>query len=543
MKLFLILALALTAAAPAPIEPKRIAADVRKLSSDEFAGRGPGEPGEAKTIEFLSRSFAAIGLEPAGESGKWTQDVPLIRLDRLPGAQMSLTVGRNTRSLQLGPQATLSLRNAGSFAVKDAPLIFAGWGVVDPSRGWNAYDGIDMRGKIAVVLANDPDFEAERDLGFGGRALTIAGRTGTKVAAAARAGASGVLVIHEEAALSWPYSQAGSGDLLPAFSFAPLQASALGFTSIVRQDVAEGVLRQLGFSLQALKVRARNAGFRAFPLGSTRLSVSGSNKATPIISRNVIAKIRGSARPAEQVLYGAHWDANGHDGGPDATGDVIRNGAIDNAIGTAELLEIARAFKAGPPPARTVLFAAWTAEEKGLLGSEYYAAHPLFPLATTAAVINLDPHVALPAARNLELIGPGQTDLEGDLRSVAAGAGLRVDPEPSPGAGWYFRSDHYPFAQRGVPSLAFRGGRDLIAGGLPEGDRVVKSYNRACYHQPCDEVDPSWTFAGTAQEARAAFDVGLKVANSSAWPDWLASSPYRAIRAESSVQRVSPKRQ
>lgn len=529
-------ALALVAAAPSPISPTRIKADVRTLASDAFMGRGPGEPGEARTIDFLVRSFKAAGLEPAGTNGAWTQDVPLVRLDRLPRATLSVTHRGTTRPLALGRDATLALRNAGPFQIANAPLVFAGWGVVDPARGWDAYAGVDMRGKVAVLLASDPDFEAGRDLGFGGRALSIAGRTGSKVAAAARAGAAGVLVIHEEAAMSWPFSQAASGDALPTFAYAPLQASPLGFSGLLRREVANAILSDLGFSLAALKVRARNPRFRAFPLAKATLSIAGAAKATPFVSRNVLARIRGASRPQEIVMYGAHWDANGHNG-PDATGDIDRNGAVDNATGTAELLEVARAFKAGRRPARTVLFAAWTAEEKGLLGAEYYAAHPIYPLARTAAVINLDPHVVLPAARNLELIGPGQTSLEDDLRAAAAQAGQRVDPEPSPEAGWYFRSDHYPFAQRGVPALAFRAGRDLVGRGRAAGQRTVAAYNRDCYHQPCDEYDPRWNFAGTAQEALAAYRVGFRIANSTSWPTWRPGSDYLAIRAASAAER------
>lgn len=536
MKILPLLALALIAAAPSPISPTRIKADVRTLSSDAFMGRGPGEPGEAKTVDFLISSFKKAGLEPAGPDGAWTQDVPLVRLDRLPGARMLLAVGGVARPLVLGRDVTLALRNPGDFRVANAPLMFAGWGVVDPARGWDAYAGVDMRGKIAVLLASDPDFEAGRDLGFGGRALSIAGRTGTKVAAAARAGAAGVLVIHEEAALSWPFAQAASGDALPTFAYAPLQPSPLGFSGLIRREVAIAILRDLGHDLASLKRRARDPRFRAFPLARATLAVNGAAKATPFVSRNVLAKIRGAARPQEYVLYGAHWDANGHNG-PDATGDIDRNGAIDNATGTAELLEVARAFKVGPRPRRSIVFAAWTAEEKGLLGAEYYVTHPLYPLARTAAVINLDPHVVLPASRSLELIGPGQTDLEAELRRAAAVGGQRVIPEPNPEAGWYFRSDHYPFVQRGVPALAFRAGRDLIRGGSAAGDRIVTTYNRVCYHQPCDQFDPRWTFAGTAQEATAAYRVGLSVANSRKWPQWLAGSDYAPIRGASERER------
>jgi Zn-dependent M28 family amino/carboxypeptidase len=526
----------LIGAAPPPISAERIKEDLRILSSDAFHGRGPGEKGEAATVEFLARSFAKAGLEPGGENGKWTQDVPLVRLDRLPGASLVVRQAGRSQPLRLGVDSTLSLRNAGRFQLADAPLVFAGWGVVDPARGWNAYAGIDMRGKVALLLANDPDMEAGRDMGFNGRALAYSGRSGAKVAAATKAGAAGVLFIHEEAAFSWPFSQAGSGDVLPSFSFAPLPVSPLGFSAIVRREVAVAMLRQAGLTLPALKAQARNRGFRAIALRGLSVSVDGATRATPLVSRNVIGKLRGTERPEEYVMYGAHWDANGHNG-PDISGDHIRNGAIDNATGTAELIEVARAFASGKRPRRSVVFAAWTAEEKGLLGAEYYATHPLYPLARTAAVINLDPHVVLPASRTLELIGPGQTDLEQELRRAAAAGGQRVVPEPNPEAGWYFRSDHYPFVQRGVPALAFRAGRDLVRGGRQAGERIVTAYNRFCYHQPCDQFDPRWGFAGTAQEATAAFRVGLSVANRRDWPQWLGASEYAVIRRTSERER------
>ncbi|GAA3999843.1 M28 family peptidase [Sphingomonas humi] len=527
-------ALALTAAA-GPIDPARIKEDVRTLSSDAFDGRGPGEKGEAATIAYLAKQLAAAGLQPGGEDGGWFQKVPLVRLDTQPGATATIRAGGQADVLRDGPDLDINPTNPGVTDVRDAPLVFAGWGAPDPARGWDAFQGVDVRGKVVVMLAGDPDLEGGKDLGFGGRALVVGGRGGTKAAAAAKAGALGVLFIHETAAYSWPYSQAGDSIRVPAFSYAPLKPNPLQFAGIVRGGAILPVLAKLGLTLPALKVRARTPEFRAFPLQAT-VSVAATNKASDVISHNVVGVLRGSARPDQFVLYGAHWDANGHNG-PDRTGDTIRNGAIDNATGTAELLEVARAFAAGNRPERSVVFAAWTSEEKGLLGAEYYAQHPLYSLAKTAAVINLDPHVVLPAARNLELIGPGQTDLEGLLAVAAREQGLRVDAEPSPEAGWYFRSDHYPFAQRGVPALAFRAGRDLKSGGAAAGQRIVGEYNVRCYHQPCDEFRPGWTFAGTAQEALAAFRVGQMVANSGAWPTWNAGSGYAAARSQSASER------
>jgi Zn-dependent M28 family amino/carboxypeptidase len=527
-----------TAQAPVVISAERIREDVRVLASNEFEGRGPGEAGEHKTVEYLSRAFAAAGLEPGGTDGRWVQEVPLVRLDRLPGAELSVTVRGKVLPLAIGDRATLALRNAGRTEVVNAPLVFGGYGVVDPARGWDAYDGVDLRGSIVVVLANDPDFEAGTDLGFEGRRMVLAGRVGSKFEAAARAGALGALVIHEDAAASYPFLQVASGDALPGLVLAPLKPSPMQLGGWLRRDVATDVLARLDLELEALKRQSRDPGFRAFALQGATLSASGEVRTTDVVSHNVIARLPGTSRPGEYVLYGAHWDANGRNG-PDARGDGIRNGAVDNATGTAEVLEIARAFARGPRPARTVVFAAWTAEEKGLLGAEHYVANPVYPLAKTAGVINLDPHVVLPAARDIELVGGGRTDLESRLADAAAGLGLRVTAEPNPEAGWYFRSDHFPFAKKGVPAVAFRAGRDLVEGGTAAGNAWVEEYNARHYHQTTDEFDPAWTFAGTAQEARVAYELGRALADDGSWPGWNPGTEYGGVRAASDAERTS----
>ena len=528
---------AATAQAP-QISAERIREDVRVLSSDDFAGRGPGEIGEHKTVEYLSKAFAAAGLEPGGPGGSWTQAVPLVRLDRLSGAVLSLTIGDVVVPLRLGEQATLALRNPGRTEVTSAPLLFGGYGVVDRARGWDAYGGVDVRGKVVVVLANDPDFEAGRDLGFEGRRLVIPGRIGSKFEAAARAGALGVLVVHEDAAASYPFLQVANADPLPAFVFAPLKPSPLLLNGWLRHDVAVDLLQRSGLDLDALKRQARDPAFRAIPLQGATVSAAGEVKATDFISHNVLAKLPGASRPGESVLYGAHWDAHGRNG-PDAHGDGIRNGAIDNATGTAEVLELARVFAKGVRPARTVVFAAWTAEEKGLLGAEYYAANPVYPLATTAGVINLDPHVVLPAARDVELIGVGRNELELRLAEAAGRLGLRVTPEPNPEAGWYFRSDHFPFAKKGVPAIAFRAGRDLVDGGTAAGNALVGDYNARHYHQTTDAFDARWSFAGTVQEASVAYEVGRRLADDAGWPGWNPGVEYGAVRSESDAARAA----
>ena len=517
------------ASSASPISAASIRAHVEALSADAMLGRGPGEEGERQAVAYLSAEMARAGLEPAGDKGSWTQAVPLVRMDRLPGTAMSLAFGDRAVPLTIGGDVAVTLRNPGRTDVADAPLVFAGYGVVDQAQGWDAYAGIDMRGKVAVIFANDPDLKAGRDLGFGGRALTLSGRGGSKFAAAAAAGALGVIVIHDDLGYSVPFAQWSRGTALPTMVIAPSTTSPLAFSAIINEARGARLVKSLG-SVRQLERRAQSREFRALPLTGASVTVRGDLKATPFTSYNVVGRLRGSAAGPEHILYGAHWDANG-DNGPDATGDSIRNGAIDNALGTAELLEVARAFAAGPRPQRSTIFAAWTAEEKGLLGSDWYARNPNMPLGDTVAVINLDPHVMLPTTRNIELIGAGRTTLEDDLRVAATRRGLRVDVEPNPEAGWYFRSDHFPFAQRGVPAIAFRAGRDLARGGTKAGNAFVARYNRACYHQTCDEFDPRWTFAAAAQEATVAWDLGQALANSTARPQWKSEPRFAAERS------------
>jgi Zn-dependent M28 family amino/carboxypeptidase len=514
----------------------RIKQDVRTLSSDAFQGRGPGEIGEEKTLQYLVAAFERAGLEPGGESGSWYQVVPLIRFNRQPDAQVSLSIKGKTLPLVLGRTATLNLRNPGHSNINAAPLVFVGYGVSSPDMGWDVYSGIDMTGKVAVVLCNDPDFEAGRDLGFEGRRMAYAGRVSAKFEAAARAGALGVVILHEDEAASYPYSQVANGDSLPVFIFQPPKPSKLQFSTWLSPKTSMDLLKRSGLDLETLKQRARDPGFRAFPMARTSISAVGDVVATPFVTRNVIARLKGASRPDETVIYGAHWDANGKNS-PTGHGDDIRRGAIDNATGTSELLEIARAFTTGPKPERSVIFAAWTSEEKGLMGSDWYAEHPLYPLATTVANINLDPHVLLPAARDIELIGGGRTTLEQDFAQIAQADGLKLVEESSPEAGWYFRSDQYSFARRGVPALAFRAGRDLVIGGRPVGQNLVETYNRQCYHQTCDRFNPKWDFAGSVQEATIAFHLGQHLANGTSWPDWFDGTPFKALRDKTALER------
>jgi len=528
----------LTAAAPAPkIDAGRIKEHVRILSSDAFAGRGPTQAGERKTIEYLARQFSEAGLQPGGEKGFWYQDVPLIRYERVGPASLSVRVAGQSVPLLTGRQITAASGIVGKTMLKDAPMVFLGYGMVAPDLGWNSFEGVDLKGKVAVFLAGDPDFESAQPGDFGGRTLTYGGRFGAKAAAANKAGAAAVLVIHETAPASYPWSQVANNDGAPTFGLRPAAgATPFGLTGWLHRNAAIDLFRRAGLDFEALKVRARQKTFRALAIGDARLSAELETRAEPAVSRNVVARLTGRAFPQETVVYGAHWDANGL-GASDAEGDTIRNGAVDNATGTATLLEIARSFARGPRPQRSILFIGYTAEEKGLLGAEHYVAKPLAPLETTAAVFNLDPHVVIGKARSLDLIGGGRTSLELDLVRTAARHGLRVEEERSPEAGWYFRSDHFAFAKKGVPVLAFRAGRDLVQGGKAAGNAAIEDYNASRYHQTSDEYDPAWDMVGAAQEGQIAYELGRELANSRRWPSWNKGVEYEPIRDATGAAR------
>jgi Zn-dependent M28 family amino/carboxypeptidase len=533
----LLLSLAPAAAAAADIQASRIKEHVRILSSDEFAGRGPTQAGEAKTIDYLAKQFAAMGLQPGGDNGSWFQDVPLVRGERVGPAVISVQVGGATVPLRTGEQVTASSGIIGRTALADAPMVFLGYGMVAPELGWNSFEGADLKGKVAVFLAGDPDFEAPKPAGFGGRTLVYGGRFGAKAAAAAKAGAAAVLVIHETAPASYPWSQVAGKAGAPTFGLRPAPgATPFGLTGWLHRDAAVDLFRRAGLDFEALKLRARDKSFRPLPIGDARLSAELTTRSTEVVSRNVVARLPGRRHPNETVIYGAHWDANGI-GAPDGKGDTIRNGAVDNATGTATLVEIARAFARDKRPDRSILFIGYTAEEKGLLGAEYYAARPLYPLETTVAVLNLDPHVVIGKARSLDLIGGGRTELEQDLVRVAGKHGLRVDEERSPEAGWYFRSDHFAFAKKGVPALAYRAGRDLVKGGMAAGNAAIEDYNANRYHATTDEFDPAWDMAGAEQEGQVAYQLGLELANSRRWPAWNAGVEYKAVRDASAAAR------
>jgi Zn-dependent M28 family amino/carboxypeptidase len=528
-----------------PINTATLSSITRTLASDEFEGRAPGTPGETKTIEYLVAQYKALGLESGGPDNTYTQVVPLVRTQVPVDAAMSVTVGAEARSLvQQEDMAALALRPVPRVLIERAPLVFVGYGVAAPERNWDDYKGVDLRGKVAVFLVNDPDFEAtagEDAFGkFGGKAATYYARWTYKYEEAVRRGAIAALIVHETdpAAYGWNTAIAPNGEGYDIVRADPAQEKLL-LQSWLHRDTAVEIFRKAGLDFEVLKRDARKSSFKPVELRDATFSADFPLASTQIQSHNVIGQIIGRKRPHESIMIGGHWDAYGV-GEPDATGDRIRNGAADDAIGIAGMLEIARVFMQGERPDRTMVFAAWTAEERGLLGSEYYAAHPWLPLATTVANLTLDVLQTAGLARDVVLVGAGQSNLDQLLAKKAARQKRTVTPDAKPERGLAFRADHFPFARRGVPALLLMGmggGADLVTGGREAGDRWVSEFTKNCYHQACDDWSAAWDLSGATQDVALIYDIANELANSKQWPEWNADSEFKAVREASANTR------
>ncbi|HEX8667189.1 MAG TPA: M28 family metallopeptidase [Allosphingosinicella sp.] len=532
------------ASATGIIDPNRISIITRTLASEEFEGRAPGTAGEARTMAYLSEQFRQLGLEPAGDNGTYLQRVPLIRTQLQKSGKVSVDRGGERIPLRFPDDVYLStVREIDRARVDGAPMVFVGYGVSAPERQWDDFKGVDLKGKVAVFLVNDPDFEAapgDAVAGrFGGQAMTYYGRWSYKFEEAARRGAIAALVVHETAGAGygWNTVQAPAGENYNIVLKPGAQQPVL-LQGWIQRPVTEDLFRRAGHDFEAVKRQARTAAFRPIDLGA-RFSADFGVEASRVESHNVLAKITGSKRPNETVWFAGHWDAYGI-GAPDARGKRVRPGALDDASGIAGVLELARVFKAGPRPDRTLVFAAWTAEERGLLGAEHYAANPVFPFETAVANLTLDTLQPNGPARDVVLIGRGQSQLEDMLDAAARRQNRTVTPDARPERGLFYRADHFAFAKRGVPVLlimALGGGVDLVSGGREAGDRWVTEFTANCYHQTCDEWRPDYDWRGAAQDVALFYTIGRQLAFSPEWPEWRQSSEFRGIRAESQARR------
>jgi Zn-dependent M28 family amino/carboxypeptidase len=540
-----LVAVPLAAASMGGFSPERLSSHVQTLGSDAYEGRGPNTPAETRTVNYIVDQFRSAGLQPGGDvvDGKrtWTQAVPLLKSDWQAAPQLSMNTGGQQVALTQGEEIAARAPTNGQSTVNldRVPLVFVGYGVRAPERNWDDFKGEDLHGKIMVVLVNDPDFEGgEGD--FGGKSMTYYGRWTYKFEEGARQGAAGVLVIHETAPASYGWNTVKNSNTNTMFDIVRQDPAAEHplLEGWIQRDLAQRLFAGSGSSLDAMKAAARRRDFRPVPLKAT-LTVNGTAQTSTITSRNVVGLVPGKKYPDETLIYSAHWDHLGI-GRPDANGDRIYNGAVDNATGISQLIEQARAFAHGPRPDRSVVFLAVTAEERGLLGSEYYATHPLYSLGKTVGVLNTDSMGVWGPEKDFSISGTARLGLLDDLIAAGKQEGRAFTPDPKPESGRFYRSDHFSFAKVGVPAISFSEGNDLVSGGIARGEALDKEYVEKHYHQPSDEWSSAWDFSGMAQDDLLLHNLGRDLANSRAWPNWSPDSEFRATRDQSASERGAP---
>ncbi|MCM8556391.1 M28 family peptidase [Sphingomicrobium sediminis] len=547
MTRFLIAASAIALAAPATaahpdFSAERIETHVRILSDDWYEGRAPGTPGEDKTVAYLSGAFAAIGLQPGGDMGpdgqrQWTQDVILFRSNMVEEPTLALNLGGEKLGLTQNSDLAIRAPVNGMERVEldDVPLVFVGYGTHAPERDWSDFKDVDVAGKIVVALVNDPDFEGgEGD--FGGAEMTYYGRWTYKYEEAARRGAAGVLVIHETAPASygWNVISVNNSQTRDIVREDP-GAYHTGLQGWMHLDLATRIFAELGMTYEEAKAAARRRDFQPIDMGAS-LDATITAELDQFAAKNVVGILPGSERPDEYVLFTAHHDHLGT-GEPDENGDAVFNGALDNATGTAMLIELGRGFVNTGGTHRSLVFMAVGAEEGGLLGSKYYAANPIYPIEKTVGVINTDSQGVFGAAHDFSISGTARLGLLDILIEEGEALDRRFAPDPRPEAGGFFRSDHFAFAQVGVPAVSFKSGQELIEG---QDDPEVQAMREAVginYHRRDDEYDPDWRFDGIVEDAKLIHRVGTRLGNGEAWPNWAEGSEFKALRDASAEAR------
>jgi Zn-dependent M28 family amino/carboxypeptidase len=542
--LALVMALALTSgmtAAPRPlIDGTALLDHIKELSSDRFEGRAPGGKGEELTVKYLEDQLKRLDLKPGNTDGTFVQNVPLVGITASPNADLTVRRGSQTQVFKFKEQVVpWTKRVTERVSLDNSEMVFVGYGVQAPEFEWDDYKGMDVRGKTLVMLINDPAVPDPANPSqldpktFGGKAMTYYGRWTYKYEIGAKLGAAAVVIVHETEPAAYPFSvvQNNTGEQFD-LATPDKNMSRCAVESWISRDAAVALFKMAGHDFDAMKKAAITRAFKPVALGVTA-SMTVTNTLRRIDSRNVLARLDGSdpAGRNEFVVYTAHWDHLGI--GTAVAGDTIYNGALDNASGTAALLEIARWFTAvQPPPRRSILFLFVTAEEQGLFGSEYYARQPIYPLEKTLANINIDGMNMFGRARDVTVIGMGASDLDDYLRQAVAGQRRETLPDPEPEKGFYYRSDHFNFAKEGVPALYTDQGIHFI--GKPEryGIEVRDRYTKEDYHRPSDEVKAYWVVDGAVEDAELFAQVGYAVANAAKYPEWRPGNEFRAIREE-----------
>jgi len=523
------------AAAPksAAIDETAYRSHIARLASDEFEGRKPGTEGETRTLDYLESQFRALGLKP-GNRTSYLQEVPMVEITAAPDAALKITTGAESVDLRFRQDMVIwTKREKPEEAMEGSPLVFVGYGVSAPESGWDDYEGVDMRGKTAVILVNDPGFATGDASLFRGRAMTYYGRWTYKFEEAARRGATGALIVHQTDPAGYGWDTVVNSWSTPQLDNATADGNAgrVAIEGWITEAAAGRLFEANGLSFADAVKRANTRGFRAEPMGSTA-SASLHNTIRRTRSHNVVAVLPGTKRPHEYLVYMAHWDHLGRK--PDCTGDCIFNGAVDNATGTSGVLTIAKAFtSARVTPERSIVFLAVTLEESGLLGSAYYVDHPLFPLAQTVAAFNMDAmHFGGPT-RDVTVVNIGASQLETYLADAARAQGRVLRPEPTPEKGTFFRSDHFNFAKRGVPALYIKGGIDDREHGEAWRQKYLADFTAQKYHKLGDEYFPEADLRAGVEDLSLLYAVGARLAGEKTFPNWNADSEFRAARDQS----------
>ena len=531
-----------TASAADPV-PKITAASLQArtamLASDEFEGRAPASAGEEKTVAYLEREFRALGLKPGNPDGTYIQKVPMVGITSK--TKSTFTAGGSEVSFTPITEYTASSRRLKpQIEVKDTDIVFVGYGIVAPEYGWDDYKGLDVRGKTVLMLVNDapvvdPATGKLDPAIFKGNAMTYYGRWSYKYEIASAKGAAACLIIHETGPAGYPFAVLGGGWGTESFDLISPDKNEgrVAIEGWVTHTALERLLTAAGATpYPALKAAAAKRDFKPIPLAA-QASFSVTNTTREVTSKNVIAKLDG-ADPLlrdDYIVYTAHWDHLGRN--PKLTGDQIFNGAADNAIGTAVLVEIAQGFASLPAaarPQRSLLFLAVTAEEKGLLGARYYATHPLYPLKKTLANINIDGAQTKGVSRDIEVIGYGNSTLDDLAAAILQKTNRILVPDTEPQKGYFYRSDHFEFAKQGIPAFYTHSGKDIIGPTAGYGKKRSDDYTSEDYHKVSDEIKPWWDFEGAATDARLFFELGREVANTSKWPEWKPGTEFKAKR-------------
>ncbi|WP_105174167.1 M28 family metallopeptidase [Pseudoalteromonas sp. T1lg122] len=505
------------------INAEQLAEHIKVLASDEFGGRAPSSKGEELTLAYLTEQFKALGFEP-GNGDSFLQEVPLVSLEA--DSNMVLSIGgkdyQYKKDMVMG-----SSRISAKQSIKDSELVFVGYGVNAPEYNWNDYEGLDVKGKTVVMLVNDPGFATKNPDLFTGDAMTYYGRWTYKYEEASRQGAAGAIIIHETAPASYPWSvveNSWSGEQF-GFQKENNNMDRVAVEGWVTTDVAKELFTKAGLDFDTMKANAAKGAYHV-DMGDLTASVEVNNTIKKSISYNFIASLPGSEKPNEHIIYSAHWDHLGTD--KTRKGDQIYNGAHDNATGTAGLIEVAEAFATLPEhPSRSMTFLAVTAEEQGLLGSKYYAAHPVIPASQTVANINMDSLNLLGKVKDISVVGIGKSEMDSLLETAAKAQGRTVSGDPKPSSGGYYRSDHFAFANMGVPAMYAGGGSEALDEETANYRKRMSLVLRGCYHQPCDRYRDEWDLSGAVQDLQLFYQVGFDISERKEWPTWNATSEFQ----------------